>query len=88
MAQVSEPFTTSSVLSTMGLLATVVNSLIVVRYGRSRVLLATGLIFCGILQPIIAVVYDLKRANSTTNKVLVALCCLYMMNYNVRSTLV
>ena len=83
MAQVSDPFAMSCVLSTMGLLAIVVNSLIVVKYGRRRVLLTSGLITCGILQLIIAVVYDTEGANSTTGKVLVALCCLYMMSYNV-----
>ena len=85
MARVSDPFAMSCVLSTMGLLAIFINSLIVVRYGRRRVLLTSGLITCGILQLIIAVVYDEKGANSTTGKVLVALSCLYMMSYNVRS---
>lgn len=50
----------SCVLSTLGLVAIIINSLIVVRYGRRRVLLTTGLIICCILQLIIAIVYDQK----------------------------
>jgi MFS family permease len=83
MGRVSDPFAMSCVLSAVGLLAIVINSLIVVRYGRRRVLLTTRLIICGFLQLIIAVVYDKKGANTTTGKVLVALSCLYMMSYNV-----
>lgn len=84
MAHVSNPFGMSCILSTMGLVAILINSSIVVRYGRRRVLLLSGLIFCGILQLIIAVVYDKQPGTKTTGKVIVALVCLYMMSYNVR----
>jgi hypothetical protein len=83
MAEVADPFAMSCVLSTMGLLALIINALIVVKYGRRRVLLISGLTACGILQLIIAVVYDEKGRTRTTGKVLVALTCLYMMSYNV-----
>ncbi|KIW38034.1 uncharacterized protein PV06_10010 [Exophiala oligosperma] len=82
MAHVSNPFGMSCILSTMGLVAILINSSIVVRYGRRRVLLLSGLIFCGILQLIIAVVYDKQPGTKTTGKVIVALVCLYMMSYN------
>ncbi|KAJ9639294.1 hypothetical protein H2204_003905 [Knufia peltigerae] len=73
MAHVSNPFGMSCILSTMGLVAILINSSIVVRYGRRRVLLLSGLIFCGILQLIIAVVYDKQPGTKTTGKVIVAL---------------
>ena len=65
MAKVADPFGMSCVLSTIGLLALIINSLFVVRYGRRRVLLMTGLLVCGVLQLIIAVVYD--KNPGTTN---------------------
>ncbi len=86
MARVKDPFAMSCVLSTIGLIALVMNSLIVVRYGRRRVLLMTGLITCGVLQLIIAVTYDKHPGAPSTGKVLVALSCLYMMSYNVCSS--
>ncbi|EMR68716.1 putative general alpha-glucoside permease protein [Eutypa lata UCREL1] len=58
MAKVSNPFAMSCVLSTVGLAALVANSLIIVRYGRRRVLMTNGLVICGVLQLIIAIVYD------------------------------
>jgi len=67
----------------MGILAIIFNSLIVVRFGSRRNIMMIGLVFCGLLQLIIAVVYDKQPGQSTTGKVLVALTCLYMMSYNV-----
>ncbi|KAF2262924.1 monosaccharide transporter-like protein [Lojkania enalia] len=82
MAKVSNPFAMTNVLSTIGLLAIISNSLIIVKYGRRRILLMTGLILCGILQLIIAITYDKKPGTTTTGTVLVALSCLYMFSYN------
>lgn len=82
MAAVPDPFAMSNVLSVMGILAILFNSLIVVRFGRRRVILMTGLAICGCLQLIIAVVYDKLGRTKTTGNVLVALTCLYMMSYN------
>ncbi|KAK7966829.1 uncharacterized protein PG986_001106 [Apiospora aurea] len=82
MANVSDPFAMSCVLSTMGLIAIIANSLIVTRYGRRRVLLMTGLVTCGILQLIVAVVYDKNPGAKVTGQVLVAFSCLYLMSYN------
>ncbi|KAK1765381.1 general substrate transporter [Phialemonium atrogriseum] len=82
MAKVSNPFGMTCVLSAVGLTAIMVNSLIVVRYGRRRVLILTGLVTCGFLQLIIAVVYDKKPGNIITGRVIVALTSLYMFSYN------
>ncbi|KAF5008143.1 hypothetical protein FDECE_5579 [Fusarium decemcellulare] len=82
MADVSDPFAMSNVLSTAGLVAIIANSFIVVRYGRRRVMLLNGLIISGCFQLIIAVMYDKHPGTKVTGKVLVALSCLYMMSYN------
>ncbi|KAI1493682.1 general substrate transporter [Biscogniauxia mediterranea] len=82
MSGISDPFAMSCVLSTLGLLAIIVNSLIVVRYGRRRVLLMSGMGACGILQLIIAIVYDKRPGAKVTGQVIVALSSLYLMSYN------
>lgn len=82
MAAVYDPFAMSNVLSVMSILAILFNSLIVVRFGRRRAILMIGLAVCGVLQMIIAVVYDKKGRTQATGNVLIALTCLYMMSYN------
>ncbi|KAI0018112.1 general substrate transporter [Xylariomycetidae sp. FL0641] len=82
MAQIAQAFAMSCVLSAAGLVAIVANSLIVVRYGRRRVLLTAGLATCGLLQLAIAVVYDRHPGTQVTGAVIVALSCLYLMSYN------
>jgi hypothetical protein len=83
MAKVQDPFAMSNVLSTIGILAIITNSLIIVKFGRRRVLLMTGLLCCGLLQLIVAVVYDKQPGTTTTGKVIISLSCLYMFSYNV-----
>lgn len=83
MANVDDPFAMSNVLSTLGMLAIIINSVVVVRWGRRRRMLIAGLIGCAVLQLIVAIVYDKKPGSSETGKVLVALSCLYLMSYNV-----
>jgi len=82
MAKVSNPFAMSNVLSCIGIIAIIANSLIIVRFGNRRVLLMTGLLLCGILQIIIASVYHRKPGAKSTGTVIVALSCLYMFSYN------
>lgn len=82
MAKVSNPFAMSNVLSCIGIIAIIANSLIIVKFGRRRVLLMTGLLLCGILQLIIAIVYTKQPGTSSTGMVIVALSCLYMFSYN------
>lgn len=85
MAKVDDPFAMSNVLSMAGLIAIIANSFIVVRYGRRRVLLTNGLVISGCFQLIIAVTYDKNPGTHVTGRVLVALSCLYMVAYNVRT---
>ncbi|KAJ9137107.1 General substrate transporter [Pleurostoma richardsiae] len=82
MAKVPNAFGMTCVLSAIGLLAIIINSCIVVRYGRRRVLLLNGLVICGVLQLIIAITYDKNPGTKVTGQVLVALSSLYMMSYN------
>ncbi|KAF2471153.1 monosaccharide transporter-like protein [Lindgomyces ingoldianus] len=82
MAKVSDPFAMTNVLSTVGLLAIITNALIIVKFGRRRVLLMSGLMICGVLQLIIAVVYHEQPGKKTTGKIIVALSSLYMFSYN------
>lgn len=77
----------SNVLSTAGLLAIIINSLIVVRYGRRRILLITGLMICGVLQLIIAIVYQEQPGTTSTGKTIVGLSCIYMFSYNGKTPL-
>ncbi|KAL5442828.1 hypothetical protein PMIN06_008895 [Paraphaeosphaeria minitans] len=82
MAKVSNPFAMSNVLSCIGILAILANSLIIVKFGNRRVLLMTGLLVCGILQIIIAIVHDKQPGTKNTGKIIVALSSLYMFSYN------
>lgn len=83
MAKVASPFAMSCVLSAVGLFALIINACVVVKFGRRRLLTMNGLVICGILQLIIAVVYQTQGSTIKAGKVLVALSCLYMMSYNV-----
>ncbi|PVI03905.1 general substrate transporter [Periconia macrospinosa] len=82
MARVSDPFAMSNVLSCIGIIAIIANSFIIVRFGRRRILLMSGLIACGILQLIIALIYQKHPGTSSTGKVIVALSSIYMFSYN------
>lgn len=82
MAKVSDPFAMSNVLSAISIVAFLANSLIVVRYGSRRRLLMAGLLICGILQLIIALVYHKRPGTKATGKVTVGLTGIYMFSYN------
>lgn len=87
MANVDDPFAMTNVLSTLGLVAIIINSTIVIRWGYRRRMLIGGMIGCAILQLIIAIVYDKEPGKTSTGKVIVALSSLYMMVYNVSPSL-
>ncbi|PSN70689.1 monosaccharide transporter-like protein [Corynespora cassiicola Philippines] len=82
MAKVSDPFAMSNVLSCIGIIAIIANSLIIIKFGNRRVLLMTGLLLCAVLQLIIAIVYDKNPGTKSTGTVIVALSCIYMFSYN------
>lgn len=82
MAKVKNPFGMSCVLSAVGLCGLATNTCLVVRYGRRRVSLMSGLTMCALLQLIIAITYHQNPGTAATGKVLVALSSLYLFTYN------
>lgn len=83
MAGVGDSFQNSCILTGVGVVAIVLNTCIITRFGRRRLFLITGLLLCGFMQLIIAVVYTAKPGSSPASKVIVALSVLYIFSYNV-----
>ena len=50
MAGVGKPFENAVVLVAVGVIAIIINTLVITRFGRRRVFLTVGLILCGIVQ--------------------------------------
>jgi MFS transporter, SP family, sugar:H+ symporter len=82
MAGVGKPFENSVALVTVGVVAIIINTCVITRYGRRRVMLVTGLIVCAIAQLIVAVVYTVAPHAESTGKVLVAISVVYIFGYN------
>ncbi|KAI8267682.1 Major facilitator-type transporter ecdD [Colletotrichum sp. SAR11_239] len=82
IARVEHPFAMTNVLSTCGLLAIIANALVVVRYGRRRVFLLSGLVLSGCFQLIMAITFDKHPNTVSTGNLLVAISCLFMIAYN------
>lgn len=66
-----------------GVVAILVNSALVTRFGRRRVFLIPGLILCGIAQLLTAVVYQASPGTTSTGQAVVGLAILYIFAYNV-----
>jgi hypothetical protein len=69
MANVGSPFMNSCILTSVGVLAVIVNSSVISKIGRRRVFLMTGLSICGVSQLIIATVYHVQPGTVRTGKV-------------------
>ncbi|RYO45621.1 hypothetical protein AA0116_g13198 [Alternaria tenuissima] len=82
MANVGSPFMNSCILTSVGVLAIMVNSSIISKIGRRRVFLMTGLSICGVTQLIIAAVYHVNPGTTGTGKVIVGLSVVYIIGYN------
>ncbi|THW41324.1 MFS transporter [Aureobasidium pullulans] len=82
MAGVGNSFQNSCILTSVGVIAIILNTCIITRFGRRRLFLITGLLLCGFMQLIIAVVYTTKPGSPAASKVIVALSILYMFSYN------
>lgn len=82
MAGVGEPFTMSIVLVCVGVIAVIINTLVITRYGYRRVFLMAGLVLCGAVQLILAAVYDARPTAPSTLKLLVGLSVVYILAYN------
>ena len=82
MAGVGKPFENAVILTSVGVIAIIINTLVITRWGRRRVFLVVGLILCGIVQLILAAVYDAQPTKSSTLKLIVGLSVLYILAYN------
>ncbi|PNS21008.1 hypothetical protein CAC42_3345 [Sphaceloma murrayae] len=82
MANVGKPFENAVILTSIGVFAILVNSVVVTKFGRRRVFLMSGLLLCGLFQIIIAVIYTVRPNARGAAKSLVGLTCLYIVAYN------
>ncbi|KAL6252844.1 hypothetical protein RBB50_000563 [Rhinocladiella similis] len=82
MAAVGSPFENACILTGVGVIAILINSAVITRWGRRRVFLVTGMIICGLAQLIVAVVYDKQGPGQNTGKVIVGISVVYLIGYN------
>jgi len=82
MAGVGKPFQNSVILTAVGVLAMLINMMIITRYGRRRVFLTWGLVLCGVLQLIIAAIFDAKPRNQSVLQAVVGLSVVYIYSFN------
>ncbi len=60
MAGITNAFQNSVILTTLGVLAIIVNSAVITHIGRRRVFLVTGLLICGLAQLLTAIIYTVN----------------------------
>ncbi|OCT50032.1 general alpha-glucoside permease [Cladophialophora carrionii] len=82
MAKVGSAFENSCILVAVGVVAILINSAVITRWGRRRVFLTVGMCLCGITQLIVAIVYDKQGASTSTGKVIVGVSVVYIVGYN------
>ncbi|RYP82355.1 hypothetical protein DL770_005614 [Monosporascus sp. CRB-9-2] len=82
MANVGNAFENSCILTGVGVAALLANSFIITRYGRRRRLMITGLLLCGVMQLIMAVIYTMEPGTQRSGKILVGLSVIYIVAYN------
>jgi len=66
----------------VGVVAILINLVIMVDYGRRRIFLTWGLIICGFCQLVVAVVYQKHPGTAATGKVIVGVSVVYIFVYN------
>lgn len=82
MAGVGKPFENTVILTATGVIAIIINTCVITRWGRRRVFLTSGLILCGVVQLIIAAVYNAAPTSQSTLKLIVGLSVVYILGYN------
>lgn len=87
MAGVGKPFENSVALVTVGVIAIIINTCIITRYGRRRVMLIAGLLLCAITMLIIAIVDTAAPNAESTKKLIVGISVIYILGYNGMSKL-
>ncbi|KAK3937362.1 general substrate transporter [Diplogelasinospora grovesii] len=78
----TSPFEDSVILIAVGVLAILVNSAVVTRFGYRRVMLIAGMLLCGVCQLIIASVWQSAPFTTSSGNTVVALSVIYMFFYN------
>jgi MFS transporter, SP family, sugar:H+ symporter len=82
MANIGDAFQNSCILTGLGVIAMLVNSALVTRWGYRRPTMMTGFAFCGLSQLLIAVIYTVEPGTVKTGKAIVGLSVLYIAGYN------
>lgn len=82
MAKVGSPFMNSCILTAVGVVIIILNSFVIVKYGRRRVFLTAGMIMCGLCQLIVAAIYTTHPGTQSTGKAIVGVSVLYIIGYN------
>lgn len=83
MAGVGSAFENACILNGVGVIAIIVNTCVITKYGRRRAFLVTGLLLCGFVQLIVAVVYTVQPGKKSSGKVIVGMSVIYIVGYNV-----
>lgn len=82
MAGVGKPFENAVVLVTVGVVAIIINTCVITRFGRRRVFLTVGLILCALAQLILAAVYTAAPKAKSTMNCIVGISVVYILSYN------
>ncbi|KXX82708.1 Hexose transporter 2 [Madurella mycetomatis] len=82
MAGIGNPFENSCILNSIGVVAILVNSALVTRFGRRRVFLISGLLLCGVAQLLSAVIYHVNPGAKSTGQAIVGLSVVYIFAFN------
>jgi len=83
MAGIGNPFENTCILNGVAIVAILLNCALITHYGRRRVMLTTGLVFCGITQLLIAAIYNARPGETSTSQAVVAFTVLYLFGFNV-----
>ncbi|KAI1496472.1 general substrate transporter [Biscogniauxia marginata] len=82
MANIGDSFRNSCILTGIGVVAMLINSALVTRFGYRRVMMMSGFALCGLAQLAIAAVYTVEPGTVKTGKAIVGLSITYIVGYN------
>ncbi|KAM7198323.1 general substrate transporter [Rhypophila sp. PSN 637] len=85
-AGIGTPFQDSVIMIATGVVAIIINSAVITRFGYRRRMLMTGMVLCGLCQLLVAVVWDTRAvplASGSTLDGIVALTVIYMFIYTL-----
>ncbi|KAL2152802.1 hypothetical protein VTH82DRAFT_3957 [Thermothelomyces myriococcoides] len=82
MADIGDTFQNSCILTTVGIVAILINGAVVIKFGRRRVFLMAGMLLCGLIHLLMAVVYTAKPSANSASEAVAALAVIYIFFYN------